>query len=439
MNIDRENIDSSGKRWRGKVVNVMDPKQQGRIQVRVYGLHDNEALIPDSELPWAMVRMPMGAGASVRGVSASPVGVIPGSIVDGYFIDNQRTQLVATGTLLGAGRTKNGQTIDGSYAIDSKYNDMAHGARGQDLNAALGLKNLPAISQIGAVFPAVSAGIGYLPSHSGNMLSLMSQADPYNMSGSLAYGIDGFAKNYMFNQLSSIASSLPNGATGLVSGLMQAQSLIGQGINEVEAYAALPSQIQTLIQMGGITQVLSLANSLVGNPLSLISGTVGGLVNAATNLASDIGAGFSSAINDLVGNLASTQKKRDLALKSAEPTPPPVPPAPETTSSKAAAKPATGATDPWAMTETYELPSVVINNTILEQNDALPETTVPYELQGGKVTNLDYEAENTNIMKQIGANSDKTQADQAADVRSALESRPSAKQRAADARAARGG
>ena len=64
--IDRT-ADFSG-RWRGRVVNVMDPKKQGRVQVRVHGLHDNETLIPDKDLPRALPRVPINSGASYRGV-----------------------------------------------------------------------------------------------------------------------------------------------------------------------------------------------------------------------------------------------------------------------------------------------------------------------------------------------------------------------------------
>ena len=98
--------DNSGLRWRGKVVNVMDPKKQGRFQVRVFGKQDDEALIPNRDLFWAIPKVPLTHGASLKGVGASPVGVVPGSIVEGYYADTDGTILICDGTLLSAGTTK---------------------------------------------------------------------------------------------------------------------------------------------------------------------------------------------------------------------------------------------------------------------------------------------------------------------------------------------
>lgn len=438
MSVLDRTTDYSGSRWRGKVVNVMDPKKQGRVQVRVIAMHDNESLIPDSELPWALVRMPIGMGASVRGVSASPVGVIPGTMVDGYFADSDRTILVVTGTLLSAGRTKKGQTVDGSYALDSDYNDLVNAARGQDLNAALGLKNLPAVSQIGAVFPAVSAGIGSLSTHSGNILSLMSEADPYNMSGSMASSVTGFAKSYAMNQLISTASSYAGGLTGILGGLSQVQSLMSQGMSEATAIAAMPTQLQTLISSvpGGLSQLMLLANSLSGNPTTLLGSTIGGLMTQAIGLSSMISSSFSSAVNSALSSLGVAKKQREFAIEAAAPTPPPTPEKPKTTTTKASTKPA-GSSDPWAQTETYDALPVVININQLEEN-LNPVTSE--EILGKTVdtSTIDSAVENENILKQIGNNAD-TQAEASKDVRAMNEGRLSAKERAALARAAKNG
>lgn len=402
MNSVDRTADYSGTRWRGKVVSVMDPKKQGRIQVRVIGLHDNKALIPDKELPWALVRIPMGAGASVRGVSASPVGVIPGSMVDGYFADSDRTTLIATGTLVSAGQTKTGQTVDGSYALDSDYNDIANSARGQDLNAALGLRNLPALSQIGAVFPAVSAGVGSMPTHSGNILGLVSEADPYNMSGSMSGSVTGFGKSYALNSLMSTASSYAGGLFAIAGVLGQAQMLISQGVPEAQAIAAMPTQLQTLVtnSPGGIIQLLSLANTLSNiNPTALLGTAVGSLMNQAVNLASVVGSGFSSSVNDAIAKLGTTKKQREFAIEASEPTPPPTPEPPTTTSSKATTTPAATPADPWGQIETFELPPVVTTAEVLNTNI---QEAVPF---GSQIETevIDANKENTNITEQIQA------------------------------------
>lgn len=448
MTVDRSG-DYSGSRWRGKVVNVMDPKKSGRIQVRVFNLHDNAALIPDSDLPWAVVSMPINSGASVRGVSGTPVGVIPGTIVDGYFGDSDRRILIATGTLVSAGRTKPGATENGSYALDPAYNDVTNSGRGQDVNAALGLRNLPALSQIGAVFPAVSAGVGSLPSHTGNILTLMSKVDPYNMSGCMAQSVTGFTSSYALNQLTSAASSFAGGLSGLLGALTTAQALMNQGIAEAQALAALPSNIRGLVgtMPGGIGQLASLASTLSGvNPLSLLSGSaVGSIINQAVGIAGSIGGGFSSALGGLIGSLAKTNKLREFALKAAEPTPPPLPEKPTTTSAKAATKPPAKSvgTDPYAQIETYNPPPVVTSEEVLGKTITDPAEVKPVtseEVLGSTVTTpqLDTASENENIMKQIGQN-EQTQQLAAENARSVREGQLSIAQKAAATRAIKSG
>ena len=421
--------DNSGNRWRGRVVNVMDPKQQGRIQVRVFSLHDNQSLIPDSDLPWASVVMPINSGASYRGVGGSPVGVVPGTIVEGYFADSERTILRATGISPSAGRTQAGQTIDGSYALDSSYNDVANAARGSDLNAALGLKNFPAVSQIGAVFPAVSAGIGSLATHTGNILNLMNTVDPSNMSGALAGAVTGFTKNQALAQLTILSSAL-----GGMSGVAQALSLVRSGVMDI---AALPMSLQTLVSNfpGGIGPLISLASNLSTlNPTALLGMATGGLLQQALGLASNISASFSSALNEFTGNLSVVSKQRQFVLEAAAPTPPPVPDPPTTTSSKAATQPTkkAGATDPWAMTETYDILPVAVNANQIDEN-LKPVTSEEVLGKTVQTETINSEVENENIMKQIGKNSETQQA-AAADVRSMNESKLSPKEKAAAVR-----
>lgn len=434
MNDDRgtSNIDRTGdhgERWRGKVINVMDPKKQGRVQVRVVGLHDNETLIPDKDLPWALPRVPINAGASYRGVSGSPVGVIPGSIVDGYYADRQRTILIVTGTLQAAGRTKSGETIDGSYALDSAYNDVTNSARGTDLNAALGLKNLPAISQIGAVFPTVSAGVGFLPNHTGNILSILSSVDPKNMSGIISGSVTNFLKAQAITQLGSLGGSL-----GGISGIAQRLSAVQSG---VASLTSLPTQLQSIAGLGNVSSLISIAKSISSNPASLLQGGIGGLMNRALGIASGLGSA-ATLLNSALGALSITSQQRQFSLQAAEPTPPPLPEKPTSTSSKAATTPSStsgGSTDPYAQTETYDLLPVVINSNVADAN--IEGKTVTSEEVLGKTVatpELDTTVENENILKQIGNSAD-TQSAAAADSRAVLENRLSPKERAAQQRA----
>ena len=42
----------------GRVININDPLEMGRVKVRIVGVHDN-AEIADGDLPWAQVVVPV--------------------------------------------------------------------------------------------------------------------------------------------------------------------------------------------------------------------------------------------------------------------------------------------------------------------------------------------------------------------------------------------
>lgn len=266
--------DYSGSRWRGKVVNVMDPFKQGRVQVRVFGLHDNEAMIPDADLPWAQPKVPLTHGASLRGISSSPVGVVPGSIVDGYFADSERSILIADGTLPSAGSTKTGQIIDGSYAINPGTNDLALAAREQDLNAALGGKNLTALAAKGLRFASLSAGVGVLSSIPSNLTSTLLTLDPSNMSGALSGALTGISKIQAIDAFSSVAGLADIGTSGITRVLSTAMSQFGVGsvlsaINAIDP-ASLSAGALTATD-AALANITSTFQSGVPNPLKSLS------------------------------------------------------------------------------------------------------------------------------------------------------------------------
>ena len=80
-------------RWfTGEVININDPLQLGRIQVRIYGIHsDNQILIPDEDLPWAQVVVPITQGGT--NYLGNNLGVKIGALVFGVFLDGQNSQL----------------------------------------------------------------------------------------------------------------------------------------------------------------------------------------------------------------------------------------------------------------------------------------------------------------------------------------------------------
>jgi hypothetical protein len=81
-----------GLRWFvGVVVDNKDPKQLGRIRVRVVNETDDTS-IPVSDLPWATPIIPI-TSASLNGVGRSPTGLLIGSHVFGFYLDGQEKQL----------------------------------------------------------------------------------------------------------------------------------------------------------------------------------------------------------------------------------------------------------------------------------------------------------------------------------------------------------
>lgn len=73
--------------WQGAVEDVMDPMKAGRVRVRIIGFHNpDKSELPTVDLPWALPIMPV-TSASTTGIGHSATGLVPGSIVIGFFRD----------------------------------------------------------------------------------------------------------------------------------------------------------------------------------------------------------------------------------------------------------------------------------------------------------------------------------------------------------------
>jgi len=76
----------------GRVISINDPLKLGRVQVRIYGVHsENTSDIPQGDLPWASVNVPITEGGS-SGIG-TVVGIKPMAQVFGIFLDGQNSQL----------------------------------------------------------------------------------------------------------------------------------------------------------------------------------------------------------------------------------------------------------------------------------------------------------------------------------------------------------
>ena len=86
----------------GVVEDRADPKKVGRVKVRCLGYHTKDKVkLPTDDLPWAHVMNPV-TSATVSGVGQTPLGVVEGTWVVGFFTDGDDAQMpMIMGTLPG--------------------------------------------------------------------------------------------------------------------------------------------------------------------------------------------------------------------------------------------------------------------------------------------------------------------------------------------------
>ena len=106
----------------GVVEDRQDPKHLGRVRVRCLGYHtENLVDLPTADLPWAHPMNPI-TSAAVSGVGQTPLGVVEGTWVVGFFQDGADAQQpIIMGTLPGV--PKNLPTKD----ADKGFQDAVNG------------------------------------------------------------------------------------------------------------------------------------------------------------------------------------------------------------------------------------------------------------------------------------------------------------------------
>lgn len=76
----------------GVIVNVNDPLELGRAQIRIFGIHNDDATeLSNDDLPWSLISIPT-TFHGVPGTSGNPA-VLPGAIVYGAFMDGTAQQM----------------------------------------------------------------------------------------------------------------------------------------------------------------------------------------------------------------------------------------------------------------------------------------------------------------------------------------------------------
>ena len=91
--IDNNFLGRNGFLWFvGVVEDRQDPQKVGRVRVRCLGYHtsDKEKL-PTGDLPWSQVVLPI-TSSGISGLGQTPLGLVEGSWVFGYFRDGEGAQ-----------------------------------------------------------------------------------------------------------------------------------------------------------------------------------------------------------------------------------------------------------------------------------------------------------------------------------------------------------
>jgi len=121
-----------GFQWfMGVVEDRNDPKTLGRVRVRCLGYHTEDLIkLPTSDLPWAHPMNPI-TSATVSGIGQTPLGVVEGTWVVGFFTDGPTAQQpVIMGTLPGVPSNLPTQVkADGKGVFNGKgFQDYLYGA-----------------------------------------------------------------------------------------------------------------------------------------------------------------------------------------------------------------------------------------------------------------------------------------------------------------------
>lgn len=128
-----KNIGQEGFTWFiGTVEDRNDPQKLGRVRVRPYNLYSQDkALVPTTELPWAIIMMPP-TNPSSKKVGWSSNGLTVGSTVIGFFMDgNDCNQPIIMGTMHGipGNNITNHDMTEPSREINSIKKDYAFDER----------------------------------------------------------------------------------------------------------------------------------------------------------------------------------------------------------------------------------------------------------------------------------------------------------------------
>lgn len=128
--------------WTGVVEDRDDPEKLGRCRVRIFGYHTPDTnLLPTSDLPWAIPLQSI-TSAATSGIGHTPVGIVPGTWVMGWFLDGDEAQRpLILGTLAGKPVT----SVEASRKLKQQETDIGY-LRTEDGKVIYDDKNVPITS-----------------------------------------------------------------------------------------------------------------------------------------------------------------------------------------------------------------------------------------------------------------------------------------------------
>ena len=85
----------------GVVEDRNDPQKVGRVRIRCLGYHTADKIaLPTADLPWASPVLPI-TSSGISGIGQTPLGLVEGSWVFGFFRDTDLQEPVVLGSLPG--------------------------------------------------------------------------------------------------------------------------------------------------------------------------------------------------------------------------------------------------------------------------------------------------------------------------------------------------
>ena len=261
----------------GVVEDRQDPYLIGRVRVRCFGHHTGDKIkLPTEDLPWAQVMLPV-TSAGISGIGQSPMGLVEGSHVFGFFRDGEaRQEPVVMGSMPGY-PTELGDPTKGFYS-PIKGSDDPHAPIDKDGNK-------------------------YLTNESSHPRWKNSPDNSIEATkGDYSFNPDLSEHTSITVDTSFIDSNLQNIGTAVVEPMQLASAFISKGSSSLFGFVADIITSQVASALG--SQVLN----TVGGSLSGFTETISDGLSAVTGVTTDVVDGVVATTVDHTATLSSVGK-----------------------------------------------------------------------------------------------------------------------------------